>query len=116
MGQTGQQGEILVLLSVKMRPTTITENKKTQPYLKIAFFVAVWTGFEPATSAVTGRHSNQLNYQTFLMFFSSFSDVLSITRCANIVLILLMTIVFAINFNFFSRLLCYPLIIRLKKI
>ncbi len=25
---------------------------------------AVWTGLEPATSAVTGRHSNQLNYQT----------------------------------------------------
>lgn len=26
--------------------------------------IAVWTGFEPATFAVTGRHSNQLNYQT----------------------------------------------------
>ena len=26
--------------------------------------MAVWTGLEPATSAVTGRHSNQLNYQT----------------------------------------------------
>ena len=26
--------------------------------------LAVWTGLEPATSAVTGRHSNQLNYQT----------------------------------------------------
>ena len=25
---------------------------------------AVWTGLEPATFAVTGRHSNQLNYQT----------------------------------------------------
>ena len=25
---------------------------------------AVWTGLEPATSCVTGRHSNQLNYQT----------------------------------------------------
>ena len=25
--------------------------------------MAVWTGLEPATSAVTGRHSNQLNYQ-----------------------------------------------------
>ena len=24
----------------------------------------VWTGLEPATSCVTGRHSNQLNYQT----------------------------------------------------
>ena len=26
--------------------------------------LAVWTGLEPATSCVTGRHSNQLNYQT----------------------------------------------------
>ena len=25
------------------------------------------TGLEPATSAVTGRHSNQLNYQTILV-------------------------------------------------
>src|SRR6478736_6121728 len=28
--------------------------------------MAVWTGLEPATSCVTGRHSNQLNYQTIL--------------------------------------------------
>jgi hypothetical protein len=27
---------------------------------------ADWTGLEPATSAVTGRHSNQLNYQSVL--------------------------------------------------
>ncbi len=26
--------------------------------------MAVWTGLEPATSCVTGRYSNQLNYQT----------------------------------------------------
>jgi hypothetical protein len=25
---------------------------------------ADWTGLEPATSAVTGQHSNQLNYQS----------------------------------------------------
>ena len=33
--------------------------------------MAVRTGLEPATSCVTGRHSNQLNYRTnvFLMFF-----------------------------------------------
>ena len=29
-----------------------------------AGILAVWTGLEPATFAVTGRHSNQLNYQT----------------------------------------------------
>ncbi|CAF0704855.1 hypothetical protein MPNT_710002 [Candidatus Methylacidithermus pantelleriae] len=33
-----------------------------QTFLKMA----VWTGLEPATSCVTGRHSNQLNYQTKL--------------------------------------------------
>ena len=26
---------------------------------------AEWTGLEPATSCVTGRHSNQLNYHSF---------------------------------------------------
>ena len=28
------------------------------------YFIAVWTGLEPATPCVTGRYSNQLNYQT----------------------------------------------------
>ncbi|BCE08068.1 hypothetical protein RSC2_01683 [Bacillus paralicheniformis] len=28
--------------------------------------MAVRTGLEPATSCVTGRHSNQLNYRTIL--------------------------------------------------
>ena len=27
-------------------------------------FLAEWTGLEPATSCVTGRHSNQLNYHS----------------------------------------------------
>jgi hypothetical protein len=31
----------------------------------LRFLTAVRTGLEPATSAVTGRHSNQLNYRTF---------------------------------------------------
>jgi hypothetical protein len=30
---------------------------------------ADWTGLEPATSAVTGRHSNQLNYQSLVYFY-----------------------------------------------
>ena len=30
-------------------------------------FLAVWTGLEPATPCVTGRYSNQLNYQTFFL-------------------------------------------------
>ena len=32
---------------------------------------AVWTGLEPATPCVTGRYSNQLNYQTFILKCSS---------------------------------------------
>ena len=32
-------------------------NRLTEP-------IAVWTGLEPATPCVTGRYSNQLNYQT----------------------------------------------------
>ena len=32
--------------------------------LLFAFKLAVWTGLEPATPCVTGRYSNQLNYQT----------------------------------------------------
>ena len=27
--------------------------------------MAEWTGLEPATSAVTGQHSNQLNYHSY---------------------------------------------------
>ncbi len=37
------------------------------------FKVAVWTGLEPATSCVTGRHSNQLNYQTNINWLHSTS-------------------------------------------
>ena len=32
--------------------------------LLLTYLLAVRTGLEPATSAVTGRHSNQLNYRT----------------------------------------------------
>ena len=35
--------------------------------------LAVRTGLEPATSGVTGRHSNQLNYRTIALCFASFS-------------------------------------------
>ena len=39
---------------------------------------AVWTGLEPATPCVTGRYSNQLNYQTFI--FRQFSAMAKVTR------------------------------------
>jgi len=45
----------------------IPKNEKRLSLL-ITFF-ADWTGLEPATSAVTGRHSNQLNYQSFSQNF-----------------------------------------------
>lgn len=32
--------------------------------------VADRTGLEPATSGVTGRHSNQLNYRSAIFFFT----------------------------------------------
>ena len=31
-----------------------------------AFYLAEWTGLEPATPGVTGRYSNQLNYHSNL--------------------------------------------------
>jgi hypothetical protein len=37
-------------------------------------FFADRTGLEPATSAVTGRHSNQLNYRSFFYRVANISD------------------------------------------
>jgi hypothetical protein len=39
-----------------------------KPHISVRLF-AVRTGLEPATSAVTGRHSNQLNYRTNTISF-----------------------------------------------
>ena len=44
---------------------------KTQKALTFVKAFAVWTGLEPATPCVTGRYSNQLNYQTFILKCSS---------------------------------------------
>jgi hypothetical protein len=41
-----------------------TENENTLLINRLMGCFAVRTGLEPATSAVTGRHSNQLNYRT----------------------------------------------------
>ena len=43
-------------ISIKMQKA-LKINRLTEP-------IAVWTGLEPATPCVTGRYSNQLNYQT----------------------------------------------------
>ena len=37
--------------------------------LETSKIIAVWTGLEPATPCVTGMYSNQLNYQTKMLFF-----------------------------------------------
>ena len=37
---------------------------KTKAPLRRLRGLAEWTGLEPATSGVTGRHSNQLNYRS----------------------------------------------------
>ena len=41
---------------------------------------AVWTGLEPATSCVTGRHSNQLNYQTVALIGCKYNTDLFIYK------------------------------------
>ncbi len=40
------------------------QNKKSPHVCESLILLAVWTGLEPATPCVTGRYSNQLNYQT----------------------------------------------------
>ena len=71
-GQTGRSLIKARTTQSKILPQTCPavcqkpEHKKGLPASRKTFLqtVAVWTGLEPATSAVTGRHSNQLNYQT----------------------------------------------------
>ena len=49
----------------------MAEIEKAQRVSLFGLF-AVRTGLEPATSCVTGRHSNQLNYRT-LYYFTFFN-------------------------------------------
>ena len=48
---------------------------KTQKPRNTPRLIAVRTGLEPATSAVTGRHSNQLNYRTSSAFQNQLIDL-----------------------------------------
>ena len=42
--------------------------QKQKVHFAVNLYLADRTGLEPATSAVTGRHSNQLNYRSNLRF------------------------------------------------
>ena len=50
--------------------------KKKKPLIikRLSEAFAVWTGLEPATPCVTGRYSNQLNYQTSLMRMQIYTE------------------------------------------
>lgn len=52
----------------KTEKATLREN----PWRVAFFFLAEPTGLEPATSDVTGRRSNQLNYDSVSLFFLRF--------------------------------------------
>ena len=65
----------LLELMIGLEPTTYwlqincSTNWATSAYwITLAIQMATWMGFEPTTSAVTGRHSNQLNYQAINIF------------------------------------------------
>ncbi len=44
------------------------KSRKILIYKTLIIVFADRTGLEPATSAVTGRHSNQLNYRSISVF------------------------------------------------
>ena|GEM_PF-668040 len=48
-------------------------NKKTSSFDEEG---AIRTGLEPATSAVTGRHSNQLNYRIYFLYYELLFSIL----------------------------------------
>lgn len=46
-------------------PSMQRGHKKTPPFSEVSVYrMAERTGLEPATSGVTGQHSNQLNYRS----------------------------------------------------
>jgi hypothetical protein len=56
---------ILCCLSLFTLTLIFSKNDKTR--YQSGFKPADRTGLEPATSAVTGQHSNQLNYRSFYL-------------------------------------------------
>ena len=72
---TESRGKPFIGLTTKP-PTVFSYHRTTQLFLCEKSFnshwsfllFAVWTGFEPATPCVTGMYSNQLNYQTNILW------------------------------------------------
>jgi hypothetical protein len=62
---------ILCLTTWKIKDTGNTQKILFNPTFFIVGAFAVWTGLEPATPAVTGQYSNQLNYHTVLVLRSA---------------------------------------------
>ncbi len=63
------QAQILVLGILNEKAIKKPADFRFTGFWKIEFLCADRTGLEPATSAVTGRHSNQLNYRSMSSFF-----------------------------------------------
>ena len=56
------------------------KNKKASNFLEALYLLAVWTGLEPATPCVTGRYSNQLNYQTVAFSDCKYTSVIELRK------------------------------------
>ena len=58
-------------MDVRAQPGKQQIRKIKKPYKSAIYkaftHLAEWTGLEPATPGVTGRYSNQLNYQSVLV-------------------------------------------------
>ena len=60
--RTRKTNEVFRYISQSARLIEGKEKGQTDIEYRLSL-LAGWTGLEPATSAVTGQHSNQLNYQ-----------------------------------------------------
>ena len=57
------------IVSAATNPYRMRSAQEKSPFdamFERAFYLAEWTGLEPATPGVTGRYSNQLNYHSNL--------------------------------------------------
>src|SRR5450759_2562847 len=54
----------ILCLWIRSNMNLSSQIKRRTPVWVRLGLLAEWTGLEPATSAVTGQHSNQLNYHS----------------------------------------------------